>query len=51
MWNAFWDIGLDYPLGAFDYSITVTMKDGRTGTWKQPALVSKTADSRLQIVE
>jgi outer membrane murein-binding lipoprotein Lpp len=51
MWNTFWDIPLDYPLGAFDYSITVTMKDGRTGSWKQPALVSKDVDTRLQIVE
>ncbi|MDO8531375.1 MAG: hypothetical protein Q7T26_04290 [Dehalococcoidia bacterium] len=52
MWNAFWDIPLNYPLGGLDYSITVTSKDGKTtGTWKQPALVSATADSRLQIVE
>ncbi len=51
MWNAFWDIPLDYPLGGLDYTIVVTAKDSRTGTFHQPALVSESADSRLQIVE
>ena len=51
MWNAFWDVPLDYPIGGLDYRIVVTTKDGRTGTFTQPALVSATTDSRLQIVE
>ncbi|HBY96252.1 MAG TPA: hypothetical protein DEP84_20245, partial [Chloroflexi bacterium] len=53
MWNTFWDIPTDYPLGAFDYSIVVTGKDGRTGTFKPPALVSQERgiDSRLQIID
>ncbi|MBM2826180.1 MAG: hypothetical protein HW403_244 [Dehalococcoidia bacterium] len=57
MWNSTWDIPLDYPLGGLDYEIIVTTKDGRTSTWKQPALVrAATAsaagvDSRLQIFE
>ncbi|MBW7881303.1 MAG: hypothetical protein H3C34_01470 [Caldilineaceae bacterium] len=51
MWNAFWDIPLDYPLGGLDYRIVVTTKDERTGTFQQPALVSETTDSRVRIVE
>jgi cell division protein FtsB len=51
MWNAVWDIPLDYPLGGLDYTIVITAKDGRTGTFRQPALVSETTDSRLRIVE
>lgn len=53
MWNAIWDIPLDYPLGSLDYSIIVTAKDGRTMEWRPPALVGEDigTDSRLQIVE
>ncbi len=54
MWAAGWDIPPDYPLGALDYSIVVTTKDGRTDTWKIPALIQKVAngiDSRVQIVD
>lgn len=51
MWAAAWDIPPDYPLGALNYLISVTSEDGRTGTFKQPALVSEEVDSRLQIVE
>jgi hypothetical protein len=57
MWNTTWDIPLDYPLGGLDYEILVTTKDGRTSSWKQPALVrAATAsaaemDTKLQIVE
>ena len=54
MWAAGWDIPPDYPLGALDYSIVVTMKDGRTDTWKIPALVQKIAngiDSRVLVVD
>jgi hypothetical protein len=51
MWAAAWDIPPDYPLGALDYTIRVTTEDGRTGTFEQPALVSETADSRVQILD
>jgi hypothetical protein len=54
MWNTTWDIPLDYPVGALDYQITVTLKDGRTSTWKPAALVDTAAggtDSRLRIFD
>ncbi len=53
MWSANWDIPLDYPLGGIDYAINVTTKDGRTGTFKTPALVSTDLgiDSRPKVVE
>ena len=54
MWAAGWDIPPDYPLGALDYSIVVTTKDGRTDTWKIPALIQKIAngiDSRVLVVD
>jgi hypothetical protein len=52
MWAAGWDIPPDYPLGAFDYNIVVTTKDGKTVTWKVPALVQNPGlDSRVQIVD
>ncbi len=52
MWSANWDIPLDYPLGGIDYAITVTTKDGRTGTFKTPALINTTdgIDSRPKVV-
>ncbi|MBI3953907.1 MAG: hypothetical protein HY330_05285 [Chloroflexi bacterium] len=53
MWNTTWDIPLNYPLGGLDYAVTVSTKDGRNFTWKQPALVSKDLglDTRLTIFE
>ena len=50
MWSAAWDIPLDYALGGLDYTITVTTRDGRTGTFKTPALVSPETDSRVKII-
>ncbi|MBI2165053.1 MAG: hypothetical protein HYU29_01455 [Chloroflexi bacterium] len=58
-WAAGWNIPLDYPLGAFAYKISVTTKDGRTGTFDpdKVALVraaTATAagiDSRVQIID
>lgn len=38
IWYASWDIPPDYPLGNFDYSLVVTMKDGRTSTYSPPWL-------------
>ncbi|MBI4498540.1 MAG: hypothetical protein HY689_11640 [Chloroflexi bacterium] len=57
MWNTTWDIPLDYPLGGLDYEILVATKDGRTHSWKQPALVraatasAAAIDTKLQIVD
>lgn len=53
MWSAGWDIPPDYPLGAFDYTITVVATDGRKGVFKMPSLVNKDRgiDSRLSIVD
>lgn len=50
MWSAAWDIPPDYTLGAFDYIINVTAKDGRTGAFKEPALVGGGNDSRVKII-
>ncbi|MBI2321486.1 MAG: hypothetical protein HYU88_05205 [Chloroflexi bacterium] len=52
MWSAAWDIPPDYPLGSFDYAIAVTAKDGRKGTFKQPALVNpaQNLDSKVKII-
>lgn len=52
MWNATWDVPLDYKLGGVDYTIEVTLPDGTTGTWTQPALIAPDIgiDSRLQVV-
>lgn len=50
MWSANWDVPLDFPLGGIDYTINVTTKDGRTGTFKTPALVGPDADSRIKVV-
>ena len=51
MWSATWDIPLDFPLGAVDYSIVVSTKDGRTMTYKPPSLISKDTDTRPRIIE
>ncbi|MDO8567599.1 MAG: hypothetical protein Q7R57_02660 [Dehalococcoidales bacterium] len=39
-WTAAWDVPLDYPLGTVDYSINVTTKAGKTGTFKEMRLLS-----------
>ncbi len=53
MWSVGWEIPQDYPLGAIDYTITVTTKDGRSFTWKTPAVVSPdgSTDSRVKVIE
>jgi len=51
MWDASWDIPLDYPVGSFDYSISVTMKDGRTATFTPPIQKTPTSDSRVRIID
>lgn len=50
-WNAAWDIPMNHPLGSFDYTINVTSKDGRSGTFQQPYLArGADLDSRLKII-
>ncbi len=53
MWSAGWEIPADYPLGSLDYTISITSKDGRSYTWKTPAVVSPdgSTDSRVKIIE
>jgi hypothetical protein len=53
MFSSNWDIPLDYPLGGVDYKIVITAKDGRTMTWKPPALISKELgeDTRPNVVQ
>lgn len=52
MWNAAWDIPPDYPVGALDYQILITAKDGRSFTWTTPALVfPPDTDSRVRIID
>jgi hypothetical protein len=50
MWSANWDIPLDFPLGGLDYTISIATKDGRSFTWKTPAIVSPETDSRVKII-
>jgi hypothetical protein len=52
MFSSNWDIPLDYPLGGIDYKIVITTKDGRTMTWKPPALISEPLkeDTRPKVV-
>ncbi len=51
MWDAFWDIPPDYPVGRLDYSIVVAAKDGRTATFIPPIQKTKTSDTRVRIID
>src|SRR5262245_7439750 len=51
MWVVTWDIPPDYPVGSLDYTIMVTTKDGRTGTFTPPIQKTATADTRVRIIE
>ncbi len=51
MFSSNWDIPLDYPLGGIDYKIVITTKDGRTLTWKPPALTNADIDTRPKVVQ
>ena len=53
MFSSNWDIPLSFPLGSIDYKIVITAKDGRTMTWKPPALVSVplNEDTRPKVVQ
>lgn len=51
MWDAFWDIPLDYPIGSLDYSIVVSAKDGRTASFIPPIQKTKVSDTRVRIID
>jgi hypothetical protein len=51
MWDTTWDIPPDYPVGSFDYRITVTAKDGRTATFMPPIQKTPTGDTRVRIID
>ncbi len=53
MWSAGWEIPANYPLGSLDYTIALKTKDGRSFTWKTPAVVAPdgSTDSRVKIIE
>ncbi|MDP2719418.1 MAG: hypothetical protein Q8P44_06280 [Dehalococcoidia bacterium] len=52
-WTAAWDVPPDYPLGALPFTVTLTTKDGKTGTFKQIPVSApeRGIESRLNIVE
>jgi len=51
MWDVAWDIPPDYPVGSFDYTIAVSTKDGRTGTFTPPIQKTPTSDTRVRIID
>jgi hypothetical protein len=51
MWDIAWDIPPDYPVGSLDYTIVVTTKDGRTGTFTPPIQKTPTSDTRVRIID
>jgi len=51
MWDTSWDIPPDYPVGSFDYRITIAAKDGRKMTFSPPIQKATTADSRVRIID
>ena len=51
MWDVAWDIPPDYPVGSLDYTITVSTKDGRTGTFIPPIQKTPTSDTRVRIID
>jgi hypothetical protein len=52
-WTAAWDVPLDYPLGALDWTIAVSTKDGKTGAFKlwTVSIPDRGIESRTQIVD
>ncbi|MBI2830353.1 MAG: hypothetical protein HYX81_04250 [Chloroflexi bacterium] len=52
-WDVCWDIPPEHPLGVIDYVVEIKLKDGRTGTWKPPALIDpgRGIDTRPQVIE
>jgi len=53
-WAVRWDIPADYPLGYINYTIDVTTKSGKSGTFKEMVLESATlpgTTSGLMVIE
>ena len=51
MWDVFWEIPPDYPVGSMDYTIVVKTKDGRSSTFVPPIQKTTASDTRLRIVD
>jgi hypothetical protein len=53
MFSSNWDIPTDYPLGAVDYKIVITPKDGKSFTWSPPYLTSVPLkeDTRPKVIQ
>ena len=51
MWDVAWDIPPDYPVGSLDYTLVVSTKDGRTGTFTPPIQKTPTSDTRVRIID
>ncbi|MBI2867285.1 MAG: hypothetical protein HYX97_02985 [Chloroflexi bacterium] len=51
-WTAAWDVPLDYPLGALDWSINAKSKDGKTGTFAlwYLSIPERGIEARTQII-
>ena len=51
MWDAFWDIPPDYPIGALDYAILVATADGRKVAFSPPIQKTAKSDTRIRIID
>ena len=51
MWDAFWDIPPDYPIGALDYAIVVATTDGRKVAFTPPIQKTAKSDTRIRIID
>jgi hypothetical protein len=51
MWDAFWDIPPDYPIGGLDYAILVATADGRKVAFTPPIQKTATSDTRIRIID
>lgn len=51
-WDVCWDVPLDYPIGALDYTVHVNFDDGSLGVWSPPAFVDplRGTDSRPRVI-
>ncbi len=51
-WTSSWDVPLDYPLGVLDWSLNVTSKDGKAGTFNlwQVSIPERGVEGRTQII-
>lgn len=51
-WTSAWDVPLDYPMGALDWELVMTTKDGKRGSFKQwkVSIPDRGIESRTQII-